>query len=194
MRDYIRLSGVLLIICAIAAVLLGITNDITLPKIQEQIAMANDEARKQVVPAAESFEALDEAAMADVLANPAYNVVKDVYQAKAGGNVVGYAVSVAPKGYGGAVELIVGVDANGAVQGVKVGTNNETPGLGKNAEKPSFSEQFNGKTWDSDVNVIKSGAPKENEITAISGATITSKAVATGVNQALSLVKELSGK
>jgi electron transport complex protein RnfG len=193
-RDYIRLSGVLLLICAIAAGILGITNNATYAKIQDQVAMAQEEARKQVLPAAESFDALDKATMDKISANPAYNVVLDVYVAKAGGNAAGYAISVAPKGYGGAVQLIVGVDDKGIVQGIKVGTNNETPGLGKNSEKPKFSDQYKGKTWDSAINVIKNGTPKDNEIVAISGSTITSKAVTLGVNQAMAVAKELSGK
>lgn len=194
MRDYIRLSGVLLIVCAIAAGILGFTNNITYAKIQDQIALAQEEARKQVLPAAESFDAIDKATMDKISANPAYNVVQGVYVAKAGGNAMGYAITVAPKGYGGAVQLIVGVDANGVVQGIKVGTNNETPGLGKNSEKPKFSDQYKGKTWNSEISVIKNGTPKDNEIVAISGSTITSKAVTLGVNQAMAVAKELSGK
>lgn len=194
MRDYIRLAGVLLIVCAIAAALLGYVNEITYVKIAEQIEKANTEARKEVLTAADEFTKLDDAAMTGITSNPDYGIVKEIYQAKAGGNLIGYTVSVAPKGYAGKVEIIVGVDTNGIVQGVKVGNNSETPGLGKNAEKPAFREQYNGKTWDSVINVIKSGTPKENEIVAIAGSTITSKGVTEGVNKAMAAVKALSGK
>lgn len=194
MRDYIRLSGVLLIICAIAAVLLGYTNEITYEKIAEQIEKANNEARQIVLPTADEFTKLDEAAFASIQANPDFSIVREVYVAKTGGNVAGYTVMVAPKGYAGAVELIVGVDTNGVVQGVKVGTNNETPGLGKNAEKPAFSDQYKNKTWENIIKVIKNGTPKENEIVAIAGSTITSKAVTEGVNKAMTVAKELSSK
>lgn len=194
MRDYVRLTGVLLIICAIAAVLLGLTNGVTFEKIAEQIEKANNEARQIVLPTADEFAKLDAAALATIQANPENSIVRDVYEAKTGGNLVGYTVMVAPKGYSGAIEMIVGVDLNGVVQGVKVGTNNETPGLGKNAEKPAFSNQYQNKTWDSLINVIKNGTPKENEIVAIAGSTITSKAVTAGVNKAMSVAKELSAK
>lgn len=194
MRDYIRLAGVLLIVCAIAAVILGYTNEITYQKIADQIEKANTEARQLVLSSADEFTKLDEAAMASIVSNPDYSIIREIYQAKAGGNLVGYTVAVAPKGYAGKIEMIVGVDVNGVVQGVKIGTNSETPGLGKNAEKPAFYEQYNSKTWDNQINVIKSGTPKENEIVAIAGSTITSKGVTEGVNKAMVVAKELSGK
>lgn len=194
MRDYIRLSGVLLIICAIAAVLLGVTNEITFEKIADQIEKANNEARQIVLPEADEFTKLDAAALATIIENPDYSIVRDIYEAKTGGSLTGYTVMVAPKGYGGAIEMIVGIDVNGKVQGVKVGTNSETPGLGKNSEKPAFSDQYKNKTWDNQIDVIKNGTPKENEIVAIAGSTITSKGVTAGVNKAMAVAKELSGK
>ena len=194
MRDYIKLAGILFLVCAIAAVLLGYTNEITYDKIQEQLVISSNEARKAVLPGADAFEQLDDSTFSTIKANAKYNLVTEVYTAKSGGNIIGYAVKAAPKGYGGAVDVVVGVTADGNIQGVKVGNNNETPGLGKNAATPKFQEQFNGKVWDNPINVIKSGTPKDNEIAAISGATITSKAVTSGVNQALEVAKELSNK
>ena len=194
MRDYIRLAGILLIVCAIAAALLGYTNDITYDKIQEQLVKASDEARKAVLPGADSFEKLDDSTFSTIKSNEKYNFITEIYTAKAGGNIAGYAVKTAPKGYGGAIEIVIGVTTDGTVQGIKVGNNNETPGLGKNAATPKFQDQFNGKVWDNPINVIKSGTPKDNEIAALAGATITSRAVADGVNQALDAAKELSGK
>jgi electron transport complex protein RnfG len=193
-RDYIRLSGVLFIVCAIAAVLLGFTNEVTFEKIAAQIEKANNEARQIVLPASDEFTKLDETKLAEIKANPDYSIVRDVYEAKTGGSLTGYTVMVAPKGYGGAIEMIVGIDANGTVQGIKIGTNNETPGLGKNAEKPAFSDQYKNKTWDSQISVIKSGTPKENEISAIAGSTITSKGVTEGVNKAMAVAKDLLSK
>ena len=80
-----------------------------------------------------------------------------------------------PKGYGGEMEVMVGVDMEGKVTRINVGNNNETPGLGQNATKPEFQAQFTSKNWNEGVSVIKSGTPKDNEIVAIAGATITSK-------------------
>jgi electron transport complex protein RnfG len=157
-------------------------------------SLASDEARKAVLADADGFEMLDESTFSTIASNPKYSFITEVYTAKAGSDIVGYAIKVAPKGYAGAVEVVVGISADGTVQGIKVGNNNETPGLGKNAATPKFQDQFAGKTWDNLINVIKSGTPKDNEIAAIAGATITSRAVTDGVNQALEAAKELSGK
>ena len=194
MRDYIRLAGILFIVCAVAAAALGFTNAATFERIQEQQIIANNEAKKAVLPEADEFEKLDDSTFSTIASNEKYNYIKEIYVAKAGGNVVGYAVQAAPKGYGGAIDVVVGITTDGSLQGIKVGNNTETPGLGKKSETPKFQEQFSGKTWESPINVIKSGTPKDNEIAAISGATITSKAVAEGVNQALDAARELSGK
>jgi len=193
-RDYIRLAGVLLLVCAIAAAGLGYTNAVTYEKIQEQLVIASDEARKTVLPGADAFEKLDDSTFSALKSNDKYKFVTEIYTAKAGGSIIGYAVKVAPKGYAGAIDVVVGVTADGSVQGIKVGNNNETPGLGKNAATPKFQDQFGGKTWGNPINVIKSGTPKDNEIAALAGATITSRAIADGVNQALEAAKELSGK
>lgn len=194
MRDYIRLAGVLFLVCAVMAASLGYTNAITYDRIQEQIVRANDEARKEVLPDADAFEILDDNTFSEIKSNGRYYFITEIYTAKAGGNVVGYAVKVVPKGYGGAIDVVVGIGTDGIIQGIKVGNNTETPGLGKNSATPKFQNQFKGKTWDNAINVIKSGTPKDNEIAALSGATVTSKAVTEGVNQALEAARELSGK
>lgn len=194
MRDYIRLAGVLLLVCVVAAGALGYTNAVTYDRIQEQLVKANDEARKNVLPNADEFEKLDDSTFSNMKSSGEYNFLEEIYIAKSGEEILGYTVKVAPKGFGGAVEVVVGVTADGKIQGINVGNNEETPGLGKNAATPKFQNQFGGKTWDNVINVIKSGTPKDNEIAALSGATITSRAVTDGVNQALEAAKELSGK
>ncbi len=187
MRDYIRLTGILVLVCLIAATLLGFTNSFTSGKIQEQIAKANDEARQTVLPVATEFNKVE-------YSNPSLAMVDEIYEGKSNGELVGYAVKVTSKGYAGPIEIIVGVDINGIVQGISVGNNTETPGLGKNAANPQFEGQYQEKTWDSDIAVIKNGTPKENEVVAIAGATITSNAVTVGVNQAMAAANELSNK
>ncbi|MDD3704709.1 MAG: RnfABCDGE type electron transport complex subunit G [Clostridiaceae bacterium] len=194
MRDYIRLAGILFFVCAIAAAALGFTNSATYDRIQEQQVIASAEAKKAVLPDAEEFENLDEAALTEIKSNTKYNYITEIYVAKAAGNVIGYAIQVAPKGYGGEVEVVVGITNDGNIQGIKVGNNSETPGLGKKAATADFQDQYVGATWESPIDVIKNATPKGNEIAAISGATITSRAVTDGVNQALEAARELSGK
>ena len=193
MRDYVRLTGVLLIVCIIAAGILSVTNAITSEKIVEQAIRANDEARREVLSDATDFIKIEGDKINEILAKPDYDVIDEVFEGKSEGQNVGYTIKASPKGYGGVVEIIIGINKAGKVSGIKVGNNTETPGLGKNAATPKFQEQFKDKDWDKGISVIKNGTPKDNEILSIAGATITSNAVTKGVNEALNLAKELSG-
>jgi electron transport complex protein RnfG len=92
--------------------------------------------------------------------------------------VKGEAVKVAPRGYGGPVEMLVGVNKEGKVTGLKILNHRETPGLGANITKPGFLKQFIGKS-------MKDPIEPKKDIDAITGATISSRAVCNGVRQAL---------
>jgi electron transport complex protein RnfG len=102
--------------------------------------------------------------------------------------VLGHVLSVAPKGYSGSIDLMVGISGGpeGTVQGVEIISHSETPGLGANADTPAFTGQYVGKTGSGFLNVVKIGPAGEDEIQAIASATITSQAVTDGVNTALS--------
>ena len=176
MKDMIKLGIILFIISAVAAGSLGATNQATKPIIEQMIAQANDEARKTVLPAAKEFKPVD---------GVAKGLVVEVYEGLDNGNVVGYAFKTVPSGYAGAIELMVGISADGKVTGINMGTNKETPGLGTKAAEPNFKDQYNGKSVDKALEVVKGKATGENSIVAISGATITSKAVTDGVNAAI---------
>ena len=90
----------------------------------------------------------------------------------------GKAIQVSPKGYAGNIDMLVGVDDAGIVTGVKIIKSNETPGLGLNADNPDFLNQFIGKTE-------KDKIEAKDDIQAITGATITTKAICSGVREAL---------
>ena len=90
----------------------------------------------------------------------------------------GRAISVSPKGYSGPIDMLVGIDPQGKVSGVKILAHRETPGLGANIAKPKFLDQFKGKTMNDPIE------PKK-DIDAVTGATISSKAVCNGVKEAL---------
>lgn len=107
-----------------------------------------------------------------------YAVGKD-----ANGNEVGYVFVTVSKGYGGDVKIMTGIDKDGAVTGISPLELNETAGLGMKAQNDSFLDQFKGKVKDIAVN---KNSASGNEIQALTGATITSKAVTAAVNEALS--------
>lgn len=180
MNSMVKIGGTLFAFSAIAALLLAGTNQITAPIIEQRNIAANNAARKAVLPIAKDFKEVG----ADTYKSAGATVVSEVYEGTDGSNVVGYTIKANPSGYGGAVELTIGISKEGKITGVSVGNNQETPGLGAKAK----DEAFNGQYKDKDakpLEVIKSGAPADNQIKAISGATITSKAVTEGVNQAI---------
>ena len=169
----LRLTVTLLLICgAVAAVLAGV-NAITkgpIAAIQEQ---KTQNAIAVVLPGAGNVEKM-------TLTGDT-GIVNAVYASEAG-----YAVEVAPSGFDGEVTMMVGI-ADGAVTGVSVISHTETPGLGavaaaNNAKGEAFRSQFVGKSG-----VLSVG----DQVDGMSGATITSKAVVTGVNAALEYVAKL---
>ena len=172
----------LLIISAVAALLLALTNSVTASTIAQRNEQANAEARKLVLESAQYFEEVK-----DVKTDNSKGVeVSEIYEAKdASGNTVGYTLKVLPSGYGGTIELMVGIDsAKGQVSGINVVSNSETAGLGAKSTDPEFSDQYKGKPLE-ELSVLKNGTPGDTEIKAISGATITSTAVTNGVDAAI---------
>ena len=181
-KDMFKLGLNLLIISAVAALLLALTNSVTSSTIAQRNEQANAEARKLVLESAQDFEEVK-----DVKTDNSKGVeVSEIYEAKdASGNTVGYTLKVLPSGYGGTIELMVGIDsAKGQVSGINVVSNSETAGLGAKATDPEFSDQYKGKPLE-ELSVLKNGTPGDTEIKAISGATITSTAVTNGVDAAI---------
>lgn len=174
------LAGVLFVITAVVAVMLAAANMVTADKIAENTVKAQNEAMAIVMPEASEFKF--EKSFRD-------GVVRKIYGAVNDGEQLGWCVSSAPVGYGGEIEFIVGIDKEFNVTGIKIVTMSETPGLGAKAGEEKFTSQFEGKKASSGLSVIKSGTPKDNEILAISGATVTSEAVKNGVNAAIEAVK-----
>lgn len=191
MKEIGKLGAILLLICAIASALLAFANTKTIDKIIEQRELANELARKEVLPDAEKFEKLDEAIFKEF--SDKNDKVKEVFIGYKGEEIAGYVVKTTPGGYGGAVEIITGISTDNSLTGVRVGNHNETPGLGANAKLPSFYEQYNGMSVEGEIGVAKAN-PQENQIQAIAGATITSKCVTDGVNMAAEVVKVLNEK
>lgn len=171
----------LFLISAIVTLLLAVTNSVTAPKIaQLQIEMEN-KTKVAVLSDADSFS---DAKTIDF--NGTSYTYYEGYDASQ--NVVGYVFSTSAKGYGGDIVTMVGVKSDGNVAGMDFISISETAGLGMNADNDDFKEQYVGKTNGIGVN---KNAPADNEIQALTGATITSKAVTEAVNIALELFEEV---
>ena len=175
----LRLAGTLLLICAVTAGLLAGVNAITAPIIAELNAAATQEAISAVLPGGFDSEITDYA--------DASGIVSKVYQGEAG-----YALEVGPGGFDNTITMMVGIDNEGKVLGISIVNHTETAGLGAvaDADTPkgiAFREQFIGTSGS--VSVTKDGGTLD----AITGATITSRAICAGVNAALDCVAGLLG-
>ncbi len=121
--------------------------------------------------------------------------VTEVMVAQVDGNAAGYVLTCQAKGYGGSVVLAMGIDAEGAIQGIQItDCSNETPGLGQNSSKADWNGQYVGMDTTQEVTVVKdgTGSTEDGSINAITGATITSSAVTRAVNGALAFIASLS--
>ena len=173
----LRLAGTLLLICMVTAGLLAGVNAVTAPVIEELNAAATQEAISAVLPGGFDSEITD--------FSDATGLVSKVYQGEAG-----YAIEVGPGGFDNTITMMVGIDNEGKVLGISVVSHTETAGLGAvaDADTPkgiAFREQFVGTSGS--VSVTKDGGMMD----AITGATITSRAICVGVNAALDCVAGL---
>ena len=179
---FMKDAMILFAITLVSGACLGGVYEITKAPIAAAEMAAKAEAYKTVLPEAENTE----------ISGLGYgNVTVDeaVSGKDASGAEVGYVVTSTSKdGYGGAITVSVGIEADGTVSGIEFLTLAETAGLGMNADKPEWKGQYAGKNVDL-FTVTKNGASAENEINAISGATITSNAVTGAVNGAVYYVK-----
>ncbi len=175
MRDTFILGFKLLLITLVAGLALGFTNEVTKGPIAEEALRKAEEARRTVLPAAEAFERLEQP-----------DGVDSAYVGLKGGDKAGYTATVTVKGYGGPIEVTVGMDLNGVVTGVNVGGSGfaETAGLGAKTKEPWFTEQFSG---------VEPPVVLGENVDAITAATISSRAVASGVNAAAEYMLSLIG-
>jgi len=188
MRDIVKTGLILFIIAAVAALALGLSNLVTEEAIAEQKENAANKARQDVLPKAQEFVKKD--------IEPEYQSsekshITEIFEGKSGGTTVGYTLKVLTKGFGGDVELIVGISTENNIEKVAITSHAETPGLGAKAVEASFLDQYHGKGLDANLVVVKGTPSKDVEIQAITGATITSDAVTDGVNLAKNYYKQV---
>ena len=178
----------LLVITLIAGLLLGGVYQITKDPIAKEQHRAKEEAYKEVFSDADSFEELPLDGQSskefkkngwDATVDEAMKVFdKDKKQ-------IGYVLTVTDhEGYGGDIQFAMGVKSDGTLNGIAFLSLSETAGLGMKAKENDFKDQFSDKNVERFV-YTKNGASAENEIDAISGATITTNAVTNGVNAGL---------
>lgn len=182
-NEHLKTLLPLVVICLVAALLLSVFNQITEGPIRENSQKTAMETRQRLLPAAASFA--EQSAEGSGLIS--------LYQGlSADGQPVGYVAEVAQNGFGGEIVVTVGMDMQGQITAINVGGDNfsETAGLGALAKEASFTDQFQGRSVP--LTVVKGNADQNaTTIDSISGATITSTAVTTGVNTAGAYIQTL---
>lgn len=192
---------ILFVITMVAGFALGLVYEVTLPAIEERRLQAKLNAYKTVFAEATDFtedETLSQLALEapqKVFEGKGYKniAVDEIRVAKdSDGNKLGYVVmATTQEGYGGAITVLVGYTMDGIVNGIEILTINETAGLGAKAAEKSFKDQYANKQVKEFV-YTKTGASADNEIDAISGATITTSAVTGAVNAGIAFITDLA--
>jgi len=180
----LKVAGTLTAIALVVAALLGVVNMITKDRIDELNFAATREALSKVTPEGSDYETLDLSDEAVAAAAAQGGTLTEMYAVSTGG----YACKVVASGSQGNIEMIVGVDADGAISGISVVENAETKGIGSkvmdnlpNAAGVPVLDQFIGKTAAENLVVGKN-------ITAITGATVSTRGITAGANAALAAV------
>lgn len=177
----------LVLICGVTTALLAATNEITKEPIAQAEEQSQQESMKSVSPEGTvSYEAVD---TGDSSAQCYAALDKD-------GNIIAYAISTSSKGYGGTIKVMTGINAaDGSIIGVNVYDNSdETPGLGAKTSEEKFSGQFGGAAAEGfAVSKDADKYPDKESVDAVTGATISSRAVVSAVNHAIEIYNKVSG-
>ena len=197
-KSIIKDALILFLITIVAGFGLGAVHEITLEPIAAANEKAQQDAYRAVFADAASFEALEDfdAAAATEAAKASPDFADDTIDAcvkalDANGELLGYVINASdPSSYGGNITLSLGVTLDGTVNGYSLTEINDTAGLGMKAREESYSSQYAGKQVEAFV-VTKTGAVSDEEIDAISGATISSSAVTRAVNAALAYYRTI---
>lgn len=191
----------LTLITLVAGVALSGVYEITKDPIARQEAQAKAEAYEQVFTDAAAFEEvkMDDTliqTIRDQLDQEGYKAqsIEEIMRAEdQSGEMLGYAFTVVTsEGYGGDIQFSMGVQNDGTLNGISILSIGETAGLGMNADTPAFKDQFVGKQVEQ-LQYTKNGATQDDEINAISGATVTTNAMTNGVNAGLCAFRVMEG-
>ncbi|MDD6728136.1 MAG: RnfABCDGE type electron transport complex subunit G [Eubacteriales bacterium] len=192
---------VLFVVTLVAVLALAVVNQITRGPIEQAEINARAEIYKVVYVDAENFAEVENTdslleKSGEVLEGAGFGgcSINDVLAVEsASGEVQGYVIAAtSPSGYGGDIQIALGIKTDGTITGFDVVSNSETAGLGSKCTEPEFKDQFAGKPA-TKLEYTKSGASADNEIDAISGATITTNAVTEAVNAAIVFYQDSFG-
>ena len=168
MNKIVKLVVFLALVSGLSGLCLSLVNDMTKPIIEEQKLAAVKDSLEVLYPGAEFAE--------ETVSLDSGSPIQNVY--KISGSAEGYVYKVGVNGYGGEVTYLVGINKDGSYQGfVALSYDGETRGFGTRIAEPEFSDQFNGKTIDDNIDTL-------------AGATVTSTPVVKGIGQAVAHFEE----
>lgn len=169
MKEILRYGFILALICSIAGGLLSGVNLLTQPKIIAQAQAEENAGLKEIMPQANRFDPV-KSKTGEIIYYTAYD----------NNNLMGIIFKTSAKGYSSDIETLAGIDNDGKIITIKVIAQNETPGLGSHVAEKSFAGRFSGKNI-RDLNTVQ----------AITGATISSKAVIDSVRNKAEEIKSM---
>ena len=172
-----KIASNLMAACFVSGLVIGAVYYVTAPIAAEKAEMMKQASMRELVKDADSFH--------EVQGHEGW------FAAQKNGETIAYIVPSSSKGYGGAIKMLVAVAADGKIMDFSILEHNETPGLGDNAQKPTFRNQF-AKKEAKDLTVVKDPSNHEN-IQAMTGATISSRAVTKAVREAAEAVADYKG-
>jgi len=170
MRNILKLSAVLLIIAAISGTILGIIYTVTKEPIAKRVKLEEEKALRNIFPEATSFN------ITTGKDNYAY------YEVYIKNKLIGYAIDAFGKGFGGTIKIKVGMNPNKTIKAIRITSQNETPGLGTRVEGTKFTDQFINKTL---KQILLKKDSSKGTIDALTGATISSRAVSKAVQESM---------
>jgi electron transport complex protein RnfG len=178
-KEILKPTLILVVICVVVTACLAVTNAATKDTIKARDAADAKASRQIALPGADSFEqSADE---------------KTCYIGKKNGKEIGWVFTTSTASYGGDIKVMTGIDNDGKITGVVLVSTSDTPGLGLNAKKESFRNQYKQQVPDKGFEVVKSGNAGKGQINALTGATISSKAVTKAVNEAITEYNKVKG-
>jgi len=175
MKYILKPALTLFITAVITVALLSVVYNFTKDPIEKQKRSTQENAMKEVLPKASEYREYQTDLTGSITA---------VYEGLTGGNLTGFIVQLSPEGYSGNIDLMVGISASDKrITGVRILRHTETPGLGALAVKEDFYRRYDNRAL-APIGVVRS-SPGENEIQAITSATITTRAITNAVNEAI---------
>lgn len=190
MKETIKLALILFLITSISAGILGFSNKITEPLIAQADVIKDEKAKKVLLKDATEFKSADEDVLTEIK-----KIDGNISQCDLGfkdGELIGYIFKTQAKGYGTKpIEFMLSIDTEARVEGIEILNHEETPGLGANILRDSFKNSFKGKLVTEGL--ISSKQPsKDNEVQALTSATITTNGVLDEVNKLIKAYETLN--